>query len=110
MQENGLIKFRTIVSEVSSFVGNPVCLHYTDTQGNPQLMGLQRRLNGIYADFLLTVLQFPGTRARDLKTSGKYGSGLSCRWTLFTARAFGLKMHLIFHRVELKNWFNILFG
>ena len=24
MQENGLKKFRTIVSEVSSFVGNPV--------------------------------------------------------------------------------------
>ena len=84
MQENGLNKFRTIVSEVSSFVGNPVCLHYTDIQGNPQLMGLQRRLNGIYADFLLTVLQFPGTRARDLKTSGKYGSCLSCRWALFT--------------------------
>ena len=40
--------------------------------------------------------------ARDLKNSGKYGSGLSCRWTLFTAWAFGLKLHLIFYRVELK--------
>ena len=27
MQENGLKKFRTIVSEVSSFVGNHVLLH-----------------------------------------------------------------------------------
>ena len=24
-------------------------------------------------------------RARDLKNMGKYGSGLSCRWALFTA-------------------------
>ena len=39
--------------------------------------------------------------AQDLKNSGKYGSGLSCRWTLFTAWALGFKLHLIFHRVEL---------
>ena len=31
---------------------------------------------GIYQDI--------GIRARDLKNSGKYGSGLSCRWALFT--------------------------
>jgi len=36
------------------------------------------------------------------KNSGKYGSGLSCRLTLFTAWAFGFKLHLIFHRVEWK--------
>ena len=47
-------------------------------------------------------------RVRDLKNSGKYGSGLSCRWTLFTAWAFGSKLHLIFHRVELnKPWPNL---
>ena len=36
------------------------------------------------------------------KNSGKYGSGLSCRWTLFLAWAFGFKLHLIFERVEFK--------
>ena len=44
------------------------------------------------------------------KNSEKYDSGLSCRWALFTAWAFGFKLHLIFHRVEFKNRFNILFG
>ena len=44
-------------------------------------------------------------RVRDLKNSGKYGSGVSCRWVLFTALAFKFKLHLIFHRVE----FNIIF-
>ena len=39
------------------------------------------------------------TRAGDLKKSIKYDSGLSCRWALFTARAFGFKLHLIFNRV-----------
>ena len=38
----------------------------------------------------------------DLKNSKKYGSGLSCRWALFAASAFGFKMHLIFHRAEFK--------
>ena len=41
-------------------------------------------------------------RVRDLKNSGKYGSGVSCRWVLFTALAFKFKLHLIFHRVEFK--------
>ena len=41
-------------------------------------------------------------RARDLKNSGKYGSGLSCHWALFTTWAFGFELHLIFHRIELK--------
>ena len=42
---------------------------------------------------------------------GKYGPGLSCRWALFTARAFGFKPpHLIFHRVELKKRFDIIFS
>ena len=40
--------------------------------------------------------------ARDLKNSGKYGSGLSCRWALFTAWAFGFKLHLTFQRVGFK--------
>ena len=44
-----------------------------------------------------------------LKKSGKYDSGLSCCWALFTARAFGFKLHLIFNRVEFKKRF-ILFG
>ena len=30
-------------------------------------------------------------RARDLKNSRKYGSGLSCRWALFTAWAFKIQ-------------------
>ena len=30
------------------------------------------------------------------KISEKYGSGLSCRWALFTAWAFGFKLHFIF--------------
>ena len=49
-------------------------------------------------------------RAGDQKKSGKYGSGLSCHWALFTALAFEFKLHLIFNRVEFKNRFNILFG
>ena len=42
------------------------------------------------------------TRDRDFKNSGKYGSGLSCRWILFTAWSFVFKLHLISHRVEFK--------
>jgi len=38
------------------------------------------------------------TTARDLKNSGKYGSGISCRWALFMAWAFGVKLHLIFQK------------
>ena len=49
-------------------------------------------------------------RARDLKNMRKYSSGLSCRWALFTTWALGFKLHLIFHRVELKKkpvWYSI---
>jgi len=51
------------------------------------------------------------TWARDLKkNSWKYGLGLNRRWALFTAWAFGFKLHLIFHRVEYKTRFNMLLG
>ena len=43
------------------------------------------------------------------KNSRNNGSGASCRWTLFTAWALEFKLHLIFHRGEFKNRFNILF-
>ena len=33
------------------------------------------------------------------KNSGKYGPGLSCRWFLFTAQAFGFKLHLIWYSI-----------
>ena len=32
-----------------------------------------------------------------LKKVGKDCSGLSCHWALFTAGAYGFKLHLIFH-------------
>ena len=48
-------------------------------------------------------------RAGDLKNSVKYGSGPKCRWALFTAWAFGFKLHLIFPRVELKTRFNLFY-
>ena len=56
-----------------------------------------------------TTANFITIWARDLKNSGKSGSGLSCRWTLFTTWAFGFKLHLIFHRVEFKKpvWYSI---
>jgi len=44
------------------------------------------------------------------KNSGKYCTGLSCRWALLTAWAIWFKLHLILHRVELiggfssRNW------
>ena len=55
-----------------------------------------------YICFSFTMMNLNHDRARDLKNSGKYGSGLSCRWALFPAWAFGFKLHLIFHRVEFK--------
>ena len=47
-------------------------------------------------------IKYSRLRARDLKNLGKYGSGLSCSWALFTTWAFGFNLHLIFHRVEFK--------
>ena len=41
---------------------------------------------------------------------GKYDSGLSCRWALFTAWAFGFKLPLIFHRVEIWRIFMVGIG
>ena len=52
MQENGLNKFRTVVSKVSSFVGNPVSLarkHYSFLgQKLAQLVGIAPVLALIY--------------------------------------------------------------
>jgi len=61
-------------------------------------------------DIWIKLNSFNLPRSRDLKNSGKYGSGLSRRWALFTAWAFGFKRHLILHRVQFKIRFNILFG
>ena len=48
---------------------------------------------------------------KNLKKSHKikYDARLRCRWALITAWAFEFKLHLIFHRVEFKIRFNILF-
>ena len=61
-------------------------------------------LNGLaWQNSLFKISKVNNIRAHDLKNSGKYGSGLSCRWALFIAWAFGFKLHLNFHRVEWHN-------
>ena len=59
---------------------------------------------------LKVIFLFQSILSPRFKNSGKYGSGLSFHWALFTAWAFWFKLHFIFCRVELKKRFNILFG
>ena len=73
----------------------------------PKILGLENQSLWQRVNSFLLIIFF-SVWARDLKNSGKYGSGRSCRWVLSTTWAFGFKLHLIFHRVELKkNTLNI---